>query len=376
MSPMIPLYRGHGAPLSYQELTRGHAGLWYDKFCNRWGGQEKEPWSLEAFKRRDQNVNPKLEWIQEVTTTLAGDRELLDEAAGRLEDLVDGLGGTVRRFKTEGRFVTGMGREHPVENGFAWHPTLGTPYLPGSSVKGAAKAWANHWAERDDQLVARIFGSPGQDSKDTGSIIFFDAIPWAPVRLEADVMTPHYAPYYQGQGCPPPADWHSPTPIPFLTVAAGQGFLFAVAPRRAADAADVPVVLQWLEEVLSCLGVGGKTAVGYGRFVLDQQAQAGAEKRREQQRLAEERQAALSVMSPLQREMVEDGYDKDPARFMQLLTTKWLNRLDAVDISGDDRREIARLLALWYQTHRPGDWEKPGGKNVAKVQRIRTALGE
>lgn len=84
----------------------------------------------------------------------------------------------------------------------------------------------------------------------------------------------------------------------------------------------------------------------------------------------------MSTMSPVQREMAGDGYHEVPERFMQALTTKWLPRMHDAATPADERGEIARLLARWYQKHRPHDWEKPGGKNVAKVQRIRAALGE
>ncbi|MBC7326079.1 MAG: type III-B CRISPR module RAMP protein Cmr6, partial [Moorella sp. (in: Bacteria)] len=77
-------------------------------------------------------------------------------------------------------------------------------------------------------------GPPGEaDEKKVGSVLFFDALPAGPVKVQADVMTPHYAPYYQPQGVPqPPGDWFDPVPIPFLTVAPGQPFFFALAPRR------------------------------------------------------------------------------------------------------------------------------------------------
>ncbi|MCS7081364.1 MAG: type III-B CRISPR module RAMP protein Cmr6, partial [Chloracidobacterium sp.] len=59
-----------------------------------------------------------------------------------------------------------------------------------------------------------IFGAMGQK----GKVIFFDAIPGdlADLTLDLDVMNPHYAPYYQGNE--PPADYHNPVPIFFLTI--------------------------------------------------------------------------------------------------------------------------------------------------------------
>jgi len=55
--------------------------------------------------------------------------------------MVSALGGEFAVFATDWHFVTGMGSSHPAENGFSWHPVLGTPYLPGAGVKGLLRAW-------------------------------------------------------------------------------------------------------------------------------------------------------------------------------------------------------------------------------------------
>ncbi len=108
-----------------------------------------------------------------------------------------------------------------VENGFAWHPTLGTAYLPGSSVKGLVRSWATQWEEQvDPEDVKRILVTKIVTAS-VGSVIFYDAIPLEPIQLEADIMSPHYSPYYQHPGEYPPVDWHAPVPIPFLTRGSG-----------------------------------------------------------------------------------------------------------------------------------------------------------
>jgi CRISPR type III-B/RAMP module RAMP protein Cmr6 len=165
--------------------------------------------------------------------------------------------------------VTGLGREHPVENGFAWHHILGTPYLPGSSIKGLLRAWARDW-EEDEHRKAQMHEILGQQESRTdkaasvGATIVFDAIPAGPVKLEVDVMTPHYDDYYQKGFAP--GDWISPKPIPFLVVPAETIFQFAFAPRRPEYHGSAKIVEQWLRDALQWLGAGAKTAVGYGRF--------------------------------------------------------------------------------------------------------------
>ena len=243
----------------------GHAGLWFDKFCDRW--RIDESWALSSYKECDKERNPKLEWIAGVTKSPIGKSDEIEEYVFRLIRLVESRGGRFAVFRTESRFVTGLGRSHPVENGFAWHPTLGTPYLPGSSVKGLVRAWAKMEAEppSDTNIRERLFGSAGN----AGCVGFLDVVPTAPVRLEADVMTPHYAGWNKEE---PPGDWMSPTPIPFLTVAAGISFLFALVPCRAVVDDDLGTVMDWLNAAVAWAGGGAKTAVGYGRFSRDDES--------------------------------------------------------------------------------------------------------
>jgi CRISPR type III-B/RAMP module RAMP protein Cmr6 len=117
--------------------------------------------------------------------------------------------------------------------------------------------------KRVDAAVALVFG-PTNGPASAGSVIFLDALPIGPVALDADVMTPHYAPWYQDGKAP--GDWHSPTLIPFLTVALGQTFQFALLPRTPADAADCERAETLLRQALETLGAGAKTAAGYGVF--------------------------------------------------------------------------------------------------------------
>ncbi|MCI0724009.1 MAG: RAMP superfamily CRISPR-associated protein [Acidobacteria bacterium] len=157
---MRPLYR----ELAEAKLNRDHgnAGLWYDKYCNQWCSDPEKTelarWSLEAFK----DENPKLTWIKTLTGKTIGEQRLLDEATARHSAVLLAHEQSPLFFETEWHFVTGLGREHPVENGFAWHHSLGVPYLPGSSIKGMVRAWAEYWldGEVDGDDVRRIFGLP------------------------------------------------------------------------------------------------------------------------------------------------------------------------------------------------------------------------
>lgn len=375
---VLPLYNlGQGAPRRYDRSF--NTGLWYDKFFHMWSAK----WSITEGRKKD--------WIKEMAANPVGDETLLKEAIMRQTSLVTALAGEYRCFATDWRFVTGLGRNHPTENGFAWHHTLGVPYLPGSSVKGIVRSWAENWANLPTPEVDRIFGPEGEgENKHVGSMIFLDALPIKPVKLEADVMTPHYPEYYQ-QDRPekPPGDWYDPVPISFLTVAPGQTFLFALVPRRAADKqsrADCRQAMKWLTEAIAAIGAGAKTAVGYGRLTRRERAEAeirctlaacgvaGVPAADKSSGIPAEKPAPAAVLSPFRKEMETDGYSRDPERFMGALTTKWLKKLQDDQTPPDAKREIAVLLKEWYLAYKAEQWRKPNRKNAAKIAEIKKFL--
>jgi CRISPR-associated protein Cmr6 len=379
----LPLYTDHGAPEKHE--VHYNTGLWYDKFFRFW--KSNADWTVSE--------DGKKKWIQGICAAPVGDKNLLKGAVSRLVEMVYTLRGEICCFATDWRFVTGLGREHPVENGFAWHHTLGVPFLPGSSVKGIVRAWVEKWADPpvSPADVRRVFGPEGEGrDRHVGSIIFFDALPVKPVKLEADVMTPHYVPYYQ-QDRPenPPGDWYGPVPIPFLTVKSGQTFLFALAPRRAAaeqSYADCQQAVRWLTQALADIGAGAKTAVGYGRFVRREKTEdeirgvlAGrvvttAPAAEELGSTPTEKAVSTAELSSIRKEMEASGYSHDPECFMGVLTTFWLKKLQDDQIPLDERKEIALLLKEWYLVHKAGQWRKPNKKNKAKIAEIKKVLGE
>lgn len=373
-----PLYGQEGeeqVPFPKSPGQEAHMGLWYDKFCDRWT-LEGAFWVLG---------DEKSEWIKSVTRGEKGDKKQIEDAITRFRRLVESRSGSLFPMKTTSRFVTGLGRSHPVENGFAWHPTLGTAYLPGSSVKGMIRAWAQECGEEETE-IQRLLGT---ESK-VGEWIFFDALPLKPIRLEVDIMTPHYGDYYADPAKNPPHDRSDPIPIPFLTVAEEQEFVFAFAPRQIAkkeecdrkkQECDRKKLSSWLKGALDWMGAGAKTAVGYGRFTKDDKKEDKWKKEQEerqrqveeQRKLAEIQRQRAKLPMPY-REMVEDGYEDDTNRFMEAMTKKWLPRLEE---PGEEKRfEIAEYLKEWYENHMQDMWKKPNKKNKKKIALIKAVLRE
>jgi len=274
--PRTPLYR---SPTARARGTEGHRGLWFDKFCSLWSD---EGWDLGTKKS---------EWVAQVTGN-TGVSSLLKEYRDRQTDFIASQGGDYRIYQSIIPVVSGLGRSNPVENGFVWHQTLGTPYFPGSSIKGAVRAWAKQTLS--EEQVNLLFGADA-DSGNTslGTVIFLDALPYQQCVVQHDVMTPHYSDWYSAESTQLrdnlPGDWHSPTPIPFLSIAPKQKFMFGFICK---NKSDTEVILRLLEETLFELGLGAKTSSGYGRFRPDDEVnqnlvQAREEKKRKQ--LAEEK---------------------------------------------------------------------------------------
>ncbi|MEM3404142.1 MAG: type III-B CRISPR module RAMP protein Cmr6 [Nitrososphaeria archaeon] len=151
------------------------------------------------------------------------------------------------------------------EVGLSFDPLLNVPYIPGSSIKGAVKA-ASRLGKviPDDKMLRELFGNGL-----VGRLDFSDAYPVeGGVKgyiLIPDVLTPHYS---KGGEDVLEEDKIMPTPIPFLSIAPTTRFRFLIADR--AQKLDQPFLETLLKAVAVAfsLGVGAKTALGYGAFEL------------------------------------------------------------------------------------------------------------
>lgn len=178
------------------------------------------------------------------------------------------------RAEPEWRLAVGLGdKANAHEIGLALHGTYGWPVIPGSSLKGLAAAWATG-SGADPADITRVLGGPrpgvaGGPARQ-GSVRFLDALPdGKPAAVEPDVQTPHVKPYYDsiatGSAKPvPPAEYHNPVPLMFLTVRGA----YAV-DLYGTSGADLDLAAEWLAKAGDELGAGAKTAAGYGYLRLD-----------------------------------------------------------------------------------------------------------
>jgi len=234
-------------------------GLLFNKYFYEW----KDNWDVGENKKRflDALVNPQAR----IDTS-----RYLEEFIKRHSVLLNDFGAQGYKTKffamiTDYRLIIGLGGSHVLETSLTLHPLYGFPYIPSSSVKGIGRAYAEMIAEASIEERREIFGSEDKgrvsETNREGKVIFLDGLPKRFPKLEVDIMNPHYGDYYQGKK--PPADYLSPNPITFLTVAPGQEFLFSLFSK---DLSLLEKAEIWLKGGLMELGAGGKTNVGYGYF--------------------------------------------------------------------------------------------------------------
>lgn len=186
----------------------------------------------------------------------------------------------------ESRIIVHLGRPSVLTNvGLHADLILGLPLIPGTTLKGVVSNWAcwesnqrpdgsfpapDAWARARAGFKAewtrRILGdnSDGSDARG-GDVVFLGGFPLEVPHLGWDLVNPHHEP----SGAPK----RRLTPNAFLCIEPGSGWRFAFHARPGADDPRelLRVTQDWITGVLTELGIGAKTASGYGRFRLPDQ---------------------------------------------------------------------------------------------------------
>ena len=301
----LPLPASTARLIESVPLSARHPGLQLDKYIRPCPKQELQKESLH-----------------DVCHT-RGDPALLAQLWERRQRQLDSLASESFEMETAGPLTLHLARASALENaGICLHPVYGFVYLPGSGLKGMARAYAIGvwWPSRfqagadgrpvnpQEQEKAQaawaqieaVFGrGPGdklpdallpprdeskrdrqQDDKKkiepstAGGVVFHDAWPTQWPQLELDLVNNHHTKYYREEGREPqpPGDWEAPVMISFLIVGAGNRFRFHLS-KRVADielSESPPDLLKlagrWLKGALAHEGAGAKTAAGYGSF--------------------------------------------------------------------------------------------------------------
>jgi CRISPR-associated protein Cmr6 len=244
-------------------------------------------------------------WLQELCKSFKPDEELVRSTYQRWQAMTEGAA----RFKAalRGRMVVGLGGKGAMEFGITLHRVTGLPYIPGSALKGLTRSYfliklaeqlenAGDLNELDELLTRdapdgesrdkvideiakalpkldrdfivlyrEMFGLQGE----AGACVFYDAVLAEPPQgqlFTVDVMTPHFVKYYRESGGQAPDEGDNPNPVNYVTVSEGVRFAFAIGKRRTTDKLHLADARTLLRDALYWLGVGSKTASGYGVF--------------------------------------------------------------------------------------------------------------
>jgi CRISPR-associated protein Cmr6 len=247
----LPLPAGVRAALSQVPVHQRHPGLQLDRFAIP-GDQERQREALISV------------------TKVAGDRTLFAEVSARRKTCLEMTGATCWTQATSAPLTLHLARANALENaGICLHPIYGFPYLPGSGLKGMARAYATEILKVSKEKLVAVFGNePGasaEEGQSAGSAVFHDSWPVEWPQLIVDIVNNHHPNYYQGEDAP--GDWDSPRPVYFLAIPSGAQFTFAIGKRRQdTDAVLLQSARTWLEGALVVSGAGAKTAAGYGSF--------------------------------------------------------------------------------------------------------------
>jgi len=184
-----------------------------------------------------------------------------------------------------------------TETGLILDHTSGMPYIPAAGQKGVLRLahlinslkngddWLSeeelrergivdenmNWLEDDSSRA--LFGAGGSNDALAGRLNILDAYPLLPPELGEEILNPHYRDYYEGKRGP--TEDQSPVPIKFLVVRPGAEFVFRILLRTPfSEAADIQqdklekIVHAGLRRSITDIGMGAKTALGFGRFSL------------------------------------------------------------------------------------------------------------
>lgn len=286
--------------------------------------------------------------------------------------------------ESQGRVLVGMGEKTPSENGLSLHSVYGTPILPGSSLKGVARAWCvrnlkdeDGWGE-DGEHILNLFGSGG-DLGQSGGVDFLDAL-WVPGRKgpwAAEILTSHYAEYYKSGSSP--HGMSDPNPVHFL---AAEGLFRLVIEG---PGAWVELAMQILLKALAEDGVGAKTKVGYGRMQKrdslmqdksdeDEWNQAFVERHRNELKMKLDSQAPQERLGTLVQHLPADKALETSLlkrlRGKQPDLSEWTDFLD-----WDDRAVLEQIIRHLRDQGQTGGLKKRLGNDVSDDTRREMLLG-
>ncbi|MGC8743936.1 MAG: type III-B CRISPR module RAMP protein Cmr6 [Verrucomicrobiia bacterium] len=268
-------------------LPRSHQNapwlLWLDKYSYKWYRDFDDKHQKNKYLQKQLPAAKTSALI--LTADLARPEQMAEACKNKLAfiDRLKNFFGDrliIVELVNDSRLLLHLGRSNVLENvGLYAERITGLPVIPGTSLKGALSTWA-FWEENEKsgtlyqgnedkfikkranlKLAKEIFGDDSKDgSTHSGEIVFVGGFPAAPPKIGIDIVNPHY----EANG----EEKETLTPNTFLCVEPGTiwKFVFFVRPGVENYKGLLNQTEKWLIDCLTQIGIGAKTAAGYGRF--------------------------------------------------------------------------------------------------------------
>jgi len=235
-----------------------HAGLKLQK------GLVEIPNNSEA--NNDQGESKKSSHIDDICRITWEER--YERSFNRWLNIVKGDSFFCKAFKLESRLFIGTSGQNIMETSCAINHCHGMPYIPGSSVKGVIRSWAEkELSNKHAHVIDQLLGSSQEDSGlDLGSLVnIYDAwwIPGEEKPFTKEIVNSHHQDYYNQKDGILPSDFDSP--IPNFMLAVEGSFLFSMRGKKE----QCKVILELLSKALYEIGIGAKNVAGYGYMEPD-----------------------------------------------------------------------------------------------------------
>ncbi|MBD2843615.1 type III-B CRISPR module RAMP protein Cmr6 [Paenibacillus sp. IB182496] len=283
------------------------------------------------------------------------------------------------QFQNQTTILHGLGGGHVSENSLTIHPVYGVPYLPASSVKGVVRRWyidallegREQNLNREEDVKAILGRTLFGTIESQGLLQFYDILLYHGLAITEDILTPHFSDYYtKGMA---PADTGNPIPNTFYGVQVKTAKLMLMVNKRKLNAflgeMELNVenlkdlVSKWVGSAFHELGIGGKTASGYGRFSIS------TESADNETQISGQAEVKLANMSPDERLLYRMEHLSGSVRDLEDSKKEIYNEV----IATKNVQAASQLQNYWM---RHNEWidKKPSKKQLKKCEEIQKLL--
>lgn len=301
--------------------------------------------------------------------------------------------------------IHGLGGAHVRESGLTIHPVYGCPYIPASSVKGLVRRWfIEAFLRGEEHLLSDPIHDKPESENDRAAAVgqlvfgskhrrgaaqFYDVFLFKNARLVPDMNNQLFPDYYRGsqdagddQQAKLSGYYHVTARNIEFTFSLNLSFMSDLYLGKLDEKLIGQLLGNWLGKALNELGIGSKTAAGFGRVTnfketthdsfdkeinrlenLEREKEENERKKKLEERLGKmtDEERLIYEINQLDPESQEDKQNSKSTLFDQV--TKLNNKESA-----------QQLKNYWLKT---GDWRvNKKKKQFGKVQKIKQILGE